>query len=67
MYNTILKAALSCMLLISSVIFFNLGMSWIQEGHGLHPLVSFTLTILCILATMLIMLTEDVSEKDWEI
>lgn len=67
MEHTILKAAMSCIALMFSVVFFLSGMSWIQEGYGLHPLISFTLMLICILLALVISFTEDVSEKDWEI
>lgn len=67
MENTILKAAMSCAALMFSVVFFLSGMSWIQEGYGLHPLISFTMMIICVLIALILMFTEDVSEKEWEI
>lgn len=67
MENTILKAAMSCIALLFSVVFLLSGMSWINEGYGLHPLISFTMMIVCILLALIIMFSEDVSEKEWEI
>ena len=67
MEHTILKAAMSCVALLFSVVFFLSGMSWITEGYGLHPLISFPLMLICILLSLVIMFSEDVSEKEWEI
>ena len=64
MEHTILKAAMSCIALMFSVVFFLSGMNWIQEGYGLHPLISFTMMILCILIALVISFTVDVNEKD---
>ena len=61
--NTI-KPILATLLVLLSVLLIHLGYQWIEEMHGLHPLVAFPGAIIAALAALIMLFTEQ--QEDWE-
>ena len=61
--NTI-KPILATLLVLLSVLLIHLGYQWIEEMHGLHPLVAFPGAIIAALAALIVLFTEQ--QEDWE-
>ena len=61
--NTI-KPILATLLVLLSVLLIHLGYQWIEEIHGLHPLVAFPGAIISVLAALIVLFTEQ--QEDWE-
>ena len=61
--NTI-KPILATLLVLFSVLLIHLGYQWIEEMHGLHPLVAFPGAIIAALAALIVLFTEQ--QEDWE-
>ena len=61
--NTI-KPILATFLVLLSVLLIHLGYQWIEEMHGLHPLVAFPGAIIAALAALIVLFTEQ--QEDWE-
>ena len=61
--NTI-KPILATLLVLLSVLLIHLGYQWIEEMHGLHPLVAFPGAIIAVIAALIVLFTEQ--QEDWE-
>ena len=61
--NTI-KPILATLLVLLSVLLIHLGYQWIEEMHGLHPLVAFPGAIISALSALMVLFTEQ--QEDWE-
>ena len=55
--NTI-KPILATLLVLLSVLLIHLGYQWIEEMHGLHPLVAFPGAIIAVIAALIVLFTE---------
>ena len=62
MDNVVIRSLISITLVLSGIAIFLSGYEWIYEGYGLHPLISFPVSIICLLSSVLI----SVAEKDLE-
>lgn len=62
MDNMVIRSLVSITLVLCGVAFFLSGYEWIYEGYGLHPLISFPISIICLLSSILI----SIAEKDLE-
>lgn len=60
MNSVVVRSIISIILVMSGVAFFISGYEWVYEGYGLHPLISFPVSIICLLSSILI----SVAEKD---
>ena len=61
--NTI-KPVVATLLVLLSVLCINLGYQWIEQMHGLHPLVAFPGAIVSALSALVVLFTEQ--QEDWE-
>ena len=61
--NTI-KPVVATLLVLLSVLLIHLGYQWIEEMHGLHPLVAFPGAIISVLSALIVLFTEQ--QEDWE-
>ena len=61
--NTI-KPILATLLVLLSVLLIHLGYQWIEEMHGLHPLVAFPGAIIAAIAALIVLFIEQ--QEDWE-
>ena len=60
----ILKPVIATLLILLCILLIDLGYSWIEEMHGLHPLVAFPGAMLSVLSALVILFTEQ--QEDWE-
>ena len=60
----IIKPVLATLLLLLCILLIDLGYQWIDEMHGLHPLVAFPGAIVSALCALIVLLTEH--QEDWE-
>ena len=61
--NTI-KPVLATLLILLCIFLINLGYQWIDQMHGLHPLVAFPGAIVSALSALVVLFTEQ--QEDWE-
>ena len=61
--NTI-KPVLATLLILLCILLINLGYQWIEQMHGLHPLVAFPGAIVSALSALVVLFTEQ--QEDWE-
>ena len=61
--NTI-KPVVATLLILFCILLIDLGYQWIEEMHGLHPLVAFPGAIFSVLAALIVLFTEE--QEDWE-
>ena len=59
-----LKPVLATLLILLCIFLINLGYQWIEQMHGLHPLVAFPGAILSALSALIVLFTEQ--QEDWE-
>ena len=55
--NTI-KPVLATLLILLCIFLINLGYQWIEQMHGLHPLVAFPGAIVSALSALIVLFTE---------
>lgn len=60
----IAKPILASLLILCCILLIDLGYSWIEEMHGLHPLIAFPGAIISVLAALIVLFTEQ--QEDWE-
>ena len=60
----IIKAVLASLLILLCILLIDLGYQWIDEMHGLHPLIAFPGAIISALSALIVLITEQ--QEDWE-
>lgn len=50
-----LRIVLTVLLTVICIVSANLGFSWIQEGHGLHPAIAFPIATICMMLIALLL------------
>lgn len=55
----IIKPVVATLLVALSIFLIDLGYQWIEEIHGLHPLVAFPGAIIAALSALIVLFTED--------
>ena len=60
----IIKPVLATLLILLCIFLINLGYQWIEQMHGLHPLVAFPGAIVSALSALIVLFTEQ--QEDWE-
>lgn len=60
----IIKPVLATLLILLSVLLIDLGYQWIEQMHGLHPLIAFPGAIISVLSALMMLFTEQ--QEDWE-
>lgn len=58
----ILKPVVATLLIILCISLIGLGYQWIEEMHGLHPLVAFPGAIISVLSALIVLFTEHQEE-----
>ena len=61
--NTI-KPVLATLLILLCISLISLGYQWIEQMHGLHPLVAFPGAIASALCALIVLFIEQ--QEDWE-
>ena len=59
-----LKPVLATLLILLCIFLINLGYQWINQMHGLHPLVAFPGAIVSALCALIVLFIEQ--QQDWE-
>ena len=59
-----LKPVLATLLILLCIFLINLGYQWIEQMHGLHPLVAFPGAIVSALSALIVLFIEQ--QQDWE-
>ena len=54
----VIKPVLATLLILLSVLLIDLGYQWIEQLHGLHPLIAFPGAILSVLSALIMLFTE---------
>ena len=60
----IIKPVLATLLVLLCILLIDLGYQWIEQMHGLHPLVAFPGAIVSALCALVVLFTEH--QEDWE-
>ena len=60
----IIKPVLATLLLLLCILLIDLGYQWIEQMHGLHPLVAFPGAIVSALCALIVLFIEQ--QQDWE-
>lgn len=59
-----IKPVIATLLIVFCILLIDLGYQWIEEMHGLHPLIAFPGAIICVLAALIVLFTEE--QEEWE-
>ena len=59
-----LKPVLATLLILLCIFLINLGYQWIEQMHGLHPLVAFPGAIVSALSALIVLFIQQ--QEDWE-
>lgn len=63
----VIQPVIATLLTLLSILLVDLGYQWIEQMHGLHPLVAFPGAILSVLSALIVLFTEHQCEQeDWE-
>ena len=60
----IIKPVVATLLILLCISLINLGYQWIEEMHGLHPLIAFPGAIVSALSALVVLCTKQ--QEDWE-
>ena len=60
----VIKPVLATLLILLCIFLIDLGYQWIEQMHGLHPLVAFPGAIVSVLSALIVLFTEQ--QEDWE-
>ncbi len=60
----IIQPIIAALLVLFSVLLIDLGYQWIEQMHGLHPLLAFPVAIIAALAALIVLFIEQ--QEDWE-
>ena len=60
----ILKPVIATLLILLCILLIDLGYSWIEEMHGLHPLVAFPGAIISVLVALIVLFTEQQEDEE---
>ena len=60
----IIKPVVATLLILFCILLIDLGYQWIEEMHGLHPLIAFPGAIISVLSALIVLFTEQ--QEDWE-
>ena len=60
----IIKPVVATLLILLCILLIDLGYQWIEEMHGLHPLVAFPGAMLSVLSALVILFTEKQEEEE---
>ena len=60
----IIKPVVATLLILLCISLINLGYQWIEQMHGLHPLVAFPGAIVSALSALIVLFIEQ--QEDWE-
>ena len=60
----IIRPLIATLLLLICISLIDLGYQWINQMHGLHPLIAFPGAIVSVLSALVVLFTEQ--QEDWE-
>ena len=60
----IIRPVIATLLILLSVLLIDLGYDWINQMHGLHPLVAFPGAIISALSALIMLFCAQ--QEDWE-
>lgn len=61
--NTI-KPVVATLLVLFSILLIDLGYQWIEEMHGLHPLIAFPGAMISVLVALIVLFTEHQEDRE---
>ena len=59
-----LKPVLATLLILLCISLINLGYQWIEQMHGLHPLVAFPGAIVSALSALIVLFSEQQEDRE---
>lgn len=59
----IIKPVIATLLVLLCILLIDLGYNWIEEMHGLHPLIAFPGAIIAALSALIVLFTE---QQEWK-
>lgn len=64
----VIKPVIATLLILLSILLIDLGYQWIEQLHGLHPLIAFPGAIISVLGALIVLFTEHQCDhqEDWE-
>ena len=54
----VIKPVLATLLILLCILLIDLGYQWIEQMHGLHPLIAFPGAIISVLSALIVLFTE---------
>lgn len=60
----IIKPVVATLLVLLSFLLIDLGYQWIEQMHGLHPLLAFPGAIISVFSALIVLFTEYQEEED---
>ena len=60
----IINPVVAALLILLCILLIDLGYQWIEEMHGLHPLIAFPGAIVSALSALIVLFAEQ--QEDWE-
>ena len=54
----VIKPVLATLLILLCLLLIDLGYQWIEQMHGLHPLIAFPGAIISVLSALIVLFTE---------
>ena len=60
----VIQPVIATLLVLLCIVLIDLGYQWIEEMHGLHPLIAFPGAIIAALSALIVLFTEQ--QEDWE-
>ena len=60
----VIKPVIATLLVLLSFLLIDLGYQWIEQMHGLHPLLAFPGAILSVLAALIVLFIEHSCEQE---
>ena len=60
----ILKPVVATLLILFCILLIDLGYRWIEEMHGLHPLIAFPGAIVSALSALIVLFTEHQCDRE---
>ena len=60
----VIQPVIATLLTLLSILLVDLGYQWIEQMHGLHPILAFPGAIIAVLAALIVLFTEQ--QEEWK-
>lgn len=60
----VIQPVIATLLVLLSILLIDLGYQWIEQMHGLHPLIAFPVATISILSALIVLFTEHQCDRE---